>query len=179
MTNGECIFCRIVAQQVPAKVVYEDDDFIAFLDVNPRNPGHTLVIPKQHHRWVYDVPQFGKYWDVAKIVALAAIRSLEAKTVNFVTVGQIPHAHIHVIPRFENDGHGDLYDLPDMKKVKQIDDSEMEDIKNKLKEAVDGIVKEKSEEAGEKEEVEKEEEKEEPARSEEDIFWMKREMEIG
>jgi len=175
----ECIFCKIAAKTIPSLTVYEDEEFMVLLDINPLNPGHMLVIPKQHYRWVYDVPQFGRYWEIAKTVALAAVRVLEAKTVNFMTMGfTVPHAHIHVVPRFENDGHGEL---PDRASAKQIEKEEMEEIRNKLKGAVDEIAKEKAVESGAKDAEGQKEEAEEPkpSRSEEDVFWMKREMEIG
>ena len=126
----KCIFCEIVAKRIPAAIIYEDDDFIAFLDINPLNPGHTLVVPKQHARWVYDVDKFGDYWEIAKSIALAAIETLQAMTVNFITIGlQVPHAHIHVIPRFENDGHGEL---PVLGNKKEIPKEEMAQIAEKI-----------------------------------------------
>ena len=129
-----CIFCEIAAKRVPTAVVYEDADFMAFLDVNPLNRGHTLVVPKRHVRWTYEVERFGDYWEVAKAVALAAIESLGAKTVNFITMGVgVPHAHIHVVPRYENDGHGEL-PLPG--NVKQIPKEEMHSIAAKLADAI-------------------------------------------
>ena len=182
MTNGECIFCKIAKKELPARVVYEDKIFIGLLDINPLNPGHTLVIPKQHYRWVYDVPEFGMYWDVAKLVGLASMKALGAETVNFVTMGQeVPHAHIHVVPRFKNDGHGEI---PTRATAKPIEEQKMDEIKDKLKEAVDDLINEKAKEMREAEEAEKEKLKEKeleekPVHSEEDIFWMKRQMEIG
>ncbi len=155
----ECIFCKIVAKQIPALAVYEDDKFIAFLDINPLNPGHTLVVPKQHHRWVYDVPEFGEYWEVAKLVALAAIKTLNANTVNFATAGfQVPHAHIHVVPRFEGDGHGEFPLRQTAKLAEEITEEKMKEIQSKLKAAIDELKSPSEEvetkEAGEKEEPE-------------------------
>lgn len=94
-----CIFCKIVAKEVPAEVVYEDTDFLAFLDIRPLSPGHTLVIPKQHHRWVWDVPNAGDYFEIAKKVALAQQKAFGVETVLSKTVGEeVPHAHIWVFP---------------------------------------------------------------------------------
>jgi len=67
----DCIFCKIVKGEIPAFKVYEDNDFLAFLDINPISVGHTLLIPKKHYRWVYDVPNFGEYWQVAQKIALS------------------------------------------------------------------------------------------------------------
>jgi len=55
-TNPNCIFCKIVNKKIPAEIIYEDEQFLAFLDINPKSPGHTQVIPKEHHRWVWDLP---------------------------------------------------------------------------------------------------------------------------
>lgn len=170
MEQKPCIFCQIVKKQIPAKVVYEDDDFLAFLDINPLNPGHTLIIPKKHYKLVFDVPNFGEYWEVAKKVALAAIKSLGAFTVNFLTMGfEIDHAHIHVVPRFENDGHGEL---PKRGVIKKIDETEMQEIANKLKDSIPP----KEEKV---EEVEKKKEEKPKERTEEETYWIRRELELG
>ncbi|MEM5797678.1 MAG: HIT domain-containing protein [Candidatus Aenigmatarchaeota archaeon] len=151
----KCIFCAIVENQIPSFKVYEDDKFLAFLDIRPVNKGHTLVIPKKHYRWTYDVDDFGAYCEVAKKVALAVINSLEAKFVQFVTAGlEIPHAHIHVVPRFENDGHG-LY--PDPSNIKQMNEQEMRETMEKIRNVIpteQPKVKEKVEETPVKKERE-------------------------
>lgn len=95
-----CIFNDIVEGKVPAYKVYEDDQFLAFLDVFPRVKGHTLVIPKTQYRWTYDVPNFGEYWEVALKVTKAIQKSLEPQWVNYFTYGTIPYAHIHILPRY-------------------------------------------------------------------------------
>lgn len=103
---SDCIFCKIVAQELPCHQVYEDNLFLGFLDSKPLNPGHTLLIPKVHYRWVYDVPQFGKYWEIAKKIGQAGQITTNSDFISFQTVGnEVPHAHIHIIPRFYNDNH--------------------------------------------------------------------------
>lgn len=97
--STSCVFCKIVSGQLPAYKIYEDSDFLAFLDIQPVVAGQTLIVPKKHYRWVYEVQKFGKYWQVAQKIAQAQIKSLSAPTVLFITAGfQIPHAHIHVLP---------------------------------------------------------------------------------
>lgn len=94
-----CLFCRIAAGELPAYKVFEDDRFLAFLDISPVVEGHTLVIPKKHYRWAHEVVEFGNYWEVAQKVAKAQLVALGAPTVVFATAGfQVPHAHIHVLP---------------------------------------------------------------------------------
>lgn len=98
----DCIFCKIVNRDLPCLHVYEDDLFLGFLDIFPRAKGHTLIIPKKHYRWTYDVPEFGKYWEVAKKVSGAAQQVLNAPWVSYFTFGAVDHAHIHILPRFEH-----------------------------------------------------------------------------
>lgn len=94
-----CIFCQIAAGRLPAYKVYEDDQFLAFLDIKPIVTGHTLVIPKKHYRWVHEVEIFSDYWEAAHRVATAQLKVLQAPTIIFGTAGfQVPHAHIHILP---------------------------------------------------------------------------------
>ncbi len=97
-----CIFCKIVTKEVPNYKVYEDEYFLGFLDVYPISKGHTLLVPKKHYRWTHDVENFGAYWEAAKVVALKLQKALGASWIQFVTHGQIPHAHIHIIPRYDD-----------------------------------------------------------------------------
>lgn len=100
MHMDDCIFCKIVAGEIPSYKVYEDDEYLAFMDVFPRAKGHVLVIPKTHYRWVYDVPSFGSYCEVAKKVGLGVQKSLSSKFFSIITVGEaVHHAHIHIIPQ--------------------------------------------------------------------------------
>ena len=176
----KCIFCEIAGRRMPSNIIYEDNDFIALLDVNPLNVGHTLVVPKAHVRWTYEIEKFGDYWEVAKAIALAAIEALQAKFVNFITAGLgVAHAHIHVVPRFENDGHPEV---PVWRNIKKIPKEEMIQIAAKLSAAVaknppkKALVAmaprvEKAEEVEEKKPVE--------TRSEDDIKYIRREIESG
>ncbi len=109
--EDDCVFCKIVKGTVPASKVYEDDKFLAFLDIRPYTRGHTLVVPKTHYRWVYDVPEFGKYFEVAKRLAEAQKLAYNADWVTLLTLGmQVPHAHIHVIPRRNNESGGESFE---------------------------------------------------------------------
>ncbi len=94
-----CIFCKIVSKEIPAHIVYEDDSFIAFLDTHPQSPGHTLVIPKKHYRWVWDMPNVGEYFEIVRKIALAQRKAFSVELVLSRIVGEeIPHAHIWVFP---------------------------------------------------------------------------------
>ena len=95
----DCIFCKIVKKEIPAEIVYEDTDFLAFLDINPRSPGHCQIIPKQHYRWVWDVPNAGEYFEVVKKIALAQQRAFNQVAIwSRITGEEIEHAHIWIFP---------------------------------------------------------------------------------
>jgi histidine triad (HIT) family protein len=95
----ECIFCKIVEGEVPAYTIYEDEHFMAFLDINPWVEGHTLVIPKDHYRWVWDVPNPDDYFKVTVELANHLKEKLNTEFVMTWIYGyDVPHAHIHLMP---------------------------------------------------------------------------------
>jgi len=95
----ECVFCKIVKGEIPSHKVYEDDNFLAFLDIRPLSPGHTLVIPKKHYRWVWNVPEVGEYFEIAKKIALAQGKAFGTDFILSKIVGdEVPHAHIWIYP---------------------------------------------------------------------------------
>lgn len=102
----DCIFCKIIKGEIPCDKVYEDDNFLAFLDIKPLNPGHTLVIPKKHFQWVDDVEDYNEYWQTARKISKAIQQALNPIMVAKLVYGLgVPHAHIHLVPKFDNDGH--------------------------------------------------------------------------
>lgn len=97
----DCLFCRIAAGELPAHVVHEDADTLAFLDLHPIRPGHTLVIPRTHHVWFEDVPAplAAKVLAVAQEIARRQKRLYGVERVAlFFTGVHVPHAHAHVVP---------------------------------------------------------------------------------
>ena len=115
--SDDCIFCSIVAGDIPARTVHETDDVLAFLDANPLARGHTLVIPKSHARHLGDLDD-----DLASdlFAAVAELTPHIQSTVGAdgANVGindgaaagqEVPHVHVHVIPRFEGDGGAPLH----------------------------------------------------------------------
>lgn len=130
----DCIFCKIVKGEIPSHKVYEDKDFLAFLDIRPLTKGNCLVIAKEHRRWVYDIPNFGEYFEVAKKVGLGAQKAFGAEWVCFLTLGlEIPHAHIRVIPRYSKDLHGVVVDI---KKWENFSEEQMNEITQAIKENI-------------------------------------------
>ena len=99
MTDPNCTFCKIINGEIPAHTVYEDADFLAFLDINPQSPGHTQVIPKKHYCWVWDIPNAGAYFEVVKKIALAQKKAFGTDFILSKIIGdEVPHAHIWVFP---------------------------------------------------------------------------------
>lgn len=130
----DCIFCKIVSGDIPSYKIYEDDEFLAFLDIRPLNPGHALVIPKKHYRWVWDVENAGRYFETAKKIANAMRKVFGIDQVKSVVLGdEVPHAHLWLIPSFKNDGHGGSVNFNNIKKI---DEKEMERISSELKEGI-------------------------------------------
>lgn len=126
----DCIFCKIVKKEVPCFKVYEDQDFLGFLDIFPLNPGHTLLIPKKHFRWVNQVPNFSRYWEVAGKISQVLEKSLKADHSCFVTLGEeVTHGHIHIVPRFKDD---DLGATIDWSKKKKFPESKMKLLSQKI-----------------------------------------------
>jgi histidine triad (HIT) family protein len=115
--SEECIFCRIVAGEAPARVVHETDGATAFLDANPLAPGHTLVVPRPHAGRLADLDagQSAALFEAVRTLVPRVERAVEADA---VTVGindgaaagqEVPHVHAHLIPRFEDDGGGPIH----------------------------------------------------------------------
>jgi histidine triad (HIT) family protein len=105
ITDPNCIFCKIVAKEIPAHIIYENEQFIAFLDIHPRAPGHIQIIPKNHYRWVWEVPNAGAYFETAQKLAKALQRAFNIEMIRSQIFGdEVPHAHIWLWPNIENDG---------------------------------------------------------------------------
>lgn len=101
----DCIFCKIINKEIPAHIVYEDDDFLAFLDIHPKSLGHVQVIPKKHYRWVWDVPQLGRYFEIVGKIAHAEQKAFDNEWILSKIVGdEVLHAHIWVYPSSETKG---------------------------------------------------------------------------
>ncbi|MEK7139899.1 MAG: HIT family protein [Patescibacteria group bacterium] len=112
MTEERCIFCEIIAGAIPAAVVYEDEESIAFLDITPINQGHVLVVPKHHSRNIFDArhetlaPLMRSVQKIAHAVrAGTGAEGINIHMNNESAAGQaVFHTHIHIIPRFHEDG---------------------------------------------------------------------------
>lgn len=101
---SDCIFCKIIAGEIPSYKVYEDDETFAFLDINPITDGHTLVVPKQHIRFVHNLeePVYQAVMATVKKVMQTLETSLNPARVGVIIEGfDVDHAHVKVVPLFD------------------------------------------------------------------------------
>jgi histidine triad (HIT) family protein len=118
---ADCIFCKIVAGEIPCYKIYEDERYLAFLDIFPTTEGHTLVIPKQHVDWVWDYDRLGEYFELVGRIA-RHYRAVVGEGVRSNIFGwNVAHAHIHIKPR-----------EVDTMDAKQLDSSELTLIQEKF-----------------------------------------------
>ncbi len=109
---SDCLFCKIIRGELPSYKVYEDEHTMAFLDINPVNAGHTLVVPKKHSTNIFDIApeDWATLAETARVLSIAVENALDADGVNIAMnnrehAGQIvDHPHLHIIPRFKGDG---------------------------------------------------------------------------
>ena len=127
----DCVFCKISNNKTHAHKVFENKNFLAFLDIRPLNPGHTIVITKKHYRWVWDVPDVGEYFEVCRKIANVLRKIFKTDWIVSIILGEaVPHAHIHLVPRFPNDGHGFAINF---ESIKSIYDNELKKLAEKIK----------------------------------------------
>ena len=106
----DCVFCQIVAGEIPAHVVLDDDRFLAFLDTRPLFPGHVLLVPQDHHETLWDLPPdlLGPLNERTQRLAVAVKEARESAGIftatNNVVSQSVPHLHVHVVPRNRKDG---------------------------------------------------------------------------
>jgi len=134
----DCIFCKILAKEIPCSQIYEDENTFAFLDINPVNKGHALVILKKHYETLLDIPkdELCTMIAITQKVSKAIFKSLNADALNvmmnsYPVSGQlVPHAHFHIIPRFSGDG------FKHWKGAEPYKEGEMDSVAGKIKEAI-------------------------------------------
>ena len=140
--SEDCIFCSILEGEIPSYEVYEDNETYAFLDANPLGRGHTLVIPKDHAETLSDVEGGGAaVFETTRKIAPRVADAVDAPAYNLglnngEEAGQeVPHAHMHIVPRFEGDGGGPIHAL--QPSPPSIDDDEMSEIHAEVSDAVE------------------------------------------
>lgn len=131
---AECIFCRIVKGEIPSTKVFENENVVAFLDISPINKGHCLVVPKKHHETFNDVPEklLKELVLASQKISKAVEKAVDAEGYNILVsnkkvAGQdVFHFHLHVIPRYADDGFG--FQWPH----KKYEEGEMNSYKEKI-----------------------------------------------
>jgi histidine triad (HIT) family protein len=105
-----CLFCKIVSRELEAKIIFEDEISLAFLDVRPLFPGHVLLIPKAHYPTLTDLPAqlIGPFFSNAQMLARKVQQVMKAEgtfvAMNNVVSQSVPHLHVHIVPRKRSDG---------------------------------------------------------------------------
>lgn len=124
----DCLFCKIIAKEIPAEIVYEDADAVAFLDIHPRAPGHTTVIPRGHAANLLELSDevVGPFFAAVKKVAAQLARALAPHGftigINHGAVsGQaVEHLHVHIMPRYEGDKGGSVHTVVENKPAEDL-----------------------------------------------------------
>ena len=127
------IFSKIVSKEIPSFKVHEDDNFLAFLDINPLKKGHALVIPKKETDYIFDIKsqEYEDLWSFAKDVAKGMKKVIDCERISIVVMGlEVPHAHIHLIPL------NNIQDIDFSQPKLKILDQEMQEIANLIKTAI-------------------------------------------
>lgn len=140
MPDRACSFCEIVAGRQPAHVVLDDEATLAFLDARPLFPGHTLLVPRQHHETLADLPsdQLGRYFERAQRLSRAMEQAFGAAG-SFVAINNrvsqsVPHLHTHVVPRNRKDGLRGFF----WPRSRYTDDAEAAAVAARLRTALEG-----------------------------------------
>ncbi|AFK17975.1 HIT family protein [Haloferax mediterranei ATCC 33500] len=135
---SDCIFCAIAARDIHGRIVHETEHSLAFLDVNPLAPGHTLVVPKDHYARLDDLPDEISE-DLFRTVDELVPRVEEAVDADATNIGlnngpaagqEVEHVHAHIIPRFEDDGGNPIHAVAG--KRPDLSDEEMDDIESDI-----------------------------------------------
>ena len=141
--SDDCVFCGILGEEIPARVVYENDDVLSFLDANPLARGHTLVVPKTHHERVAAMPDddrdavFGALGRLGPSVQAAVdADGLNVGMNDGSAAGQeVPHVHGHLVPRFEGDGGGAVHSI--VRTRPDLPDEEMDELEADIRDAAE------------------------------------------
>jgi histidine triad (HIT) family protein len=141
MPKGPCTFCEILAGRLPAHVVLDDEVALAFLDMRPLFPGHTLLVPREHHETLADLPTalLEPYFARAQRLSLAMEQGL-ASVGSFVAINNrvsqsVPHLHTHVVPRTPKDGLRGFF----WPRGRYADDAEAAEVAERLRAALSGL----------------------------------------
>ncbi len=126
-----CIFCKIIKDEIPAYKVWENDNFLAFLDINPINPGHILLIPKKHFEEIFDLDNdlYNEVFQIIKKISKLLKNIMNAKKIGVIIEGfGVSHAHIHLVPIYNGNELNP-------ERAKKATEEELKEMQNKLVES--------------------------------------------
>jgi len=133
----DCIFCKIIVGDIPVKILKETTSSISFLDAFPLAKGHVLVIPKKHHQKIQDMNKEENY-DLFSLVhdVISKVDAITGATLVAIHNGreagqEIPHVHVHLVPRSKDDSAGPIHSM--FRSTLKLSESEIEELNNKLK----------------------------------------------
>ena len=119
VNDDNCVFCKIIKGEIPCHKVYEDESTLAFLDINPHAKGHTVVIPKNHGKTMFDIDPMDSIGLIGGVNATMKLIFEKLKPEGFnvgwnhnEVAGQVvPHLHVHIMPRYSGDGGGSMHSI--------------------------------------------------------------------
>ena len=132
----DCVFCKIVAGKIPCEKVYENEYCLVFLDIKPVNKGHLLIIPKRHYADMLETPEnvVSKIFAKSKVLMKGVKDAMKADYVAVSVVGMdVRHFHVHLIPRYLNDGMANFWP------TKSYEESEFKDVSEKIRKSLEFV----------------------------------------
>jgi histidine triad (HIT) family protein len=129
---ADCIFCKIANNEIPSHSVWENERFFVFADIHPINPGHLLIIPKEHTDLIFDLPddRYAEIFMIAKMLSAPLKRAMGAKRIGIAVEGfGVEHVHLHLVPV---NGPNEL----NPERARAMDEKELITIVNKIKEEI-------------------------------------------
>jgi len=131
---SDCIFCKLIKGEIPSYKVYEDEKYLGFLDISQIVDGHTLLIPKKHVRWVWDIEDLGEFYGVAKKIAKKMQQVTGEEFVASLTLGiMVEHAHLHLLPKTEGNDQLVWDAWVKARETRKVDSKKMKQLAEKLK----------------------------------------------
>ncbi len=128
-----CIFCKIVAGEIPSYKIYEDEHYLAFLDISQISNGHALVVPKKHYRYVWDIEDAGGFFSLVQKIARHIQKVTGRESVMSVAIGEmVPHAHMHLVPDTEGNRDEVFRKWDETLGMRKLSPEEMEKIRAKF-----------------------------------------------
>lgn len=110
--SPDCVFCKIIAKELPAYTIYKNEFVVSFMDINPITDGHVLVVPKEHTLWVWDVKEYQRYMSSVRSVAMILRSAFGTEMVFSKIYGlDVSHAHVNLFPAHPNGANTNSFSI--------------------------------------------------------------------